>query len=49
MTGGKTGGGTSADQGNMGAKLEDEMNNDHLEKLQEIFQVKSWTKIRNKD
>ena len=27
----------------MGARLEDEMNNDHLQKLQEIFEVSSIT------
>lgn len=32
--------------GGIGVKLEDEMNNDHLQKLQEIFEVKFNQKIK---
>ena len=39
--GGGRGGGAASEQGSMGAKLEDEMNNDHLQKLQEIFEVRN--------
>lgn len=35
--------------GSMGARLEDEMNNDHLHKLQEIFEVRfESTQLRKK-